>query len=232
MLFGYIPQTAIQFMADSKDTIERLHCNKCGPDTKHILVTTRTNSGSESYDEQYDISWTTIYDVFECCGCEEVMLRRRFYFSEWNDGDVIYYPPRIGRRLPPWKDDLADDIASLLEEVYTAIQADSRRLAMMGARALIDMVMLNEVGDVGSFGQKLSALQKNGFLSDKNRDVLDAALDVGNAASHRGHKPESKHVQLVMDIVENLLQSTLLQNVVVDLKNATPKRTKKAKDNT
>lgn len=221
-------------MAESKDNIERLHCNKCGPDTKHLLVTTRTNSGSEPYGEQYDISWTTIYDVFECCGCEEVMLRRRFYFSEWNHGDVeiIYYPPRIGRRLPPWKDDLSDDLASLLEEVYTAIQADSRRLAMMGARALIDMVMLEEVGDVGSFVQKLSALQKNGFLSDKNRDVLNAALDVGNAASHRGHEPERKHVQHVMDIVENLLQATLLKNVVDDLKNATPQRKKKNQDKT
>jgi len=184
-------------MAESKDKTERIHCNQCGNKTKHLVVATRKHHGSEPHDEQYDISWSTIYDVFECCGCEEVSLRRRFYFSEWNPGDVeiTYYPPRIGRRLPPWKNDLPDEMVSLLEEVYTALQADSRSLAMMGARALIDMVILKEVGDVGSFAQKLAALQKGGFLSDKNRELLDAALDVGNAASHCGHCPESKHVK-------------------------------------
>lgn len=213
-------------MTESTDKTERIHCNQCGHKTKHLLVAMRKHHGFEPCDEHYAISWTTIYDVFECCGCEEVTLRRRFYFSEWNPGDVeiIYYPPRIGRRLPPWKDDLPDETASLLEEVHTALQADSRRLAMMGARALIDMVILDEVGDTGSFTQKLAALQKAGSLSDKNREVLVAALDVGNAASHRGYRPEPKHVEHVMDIVENLLLATILQKGVDDLKKATPKR--------
>ncbi len=217
-------------MAESKDKTERIHCNQCGHKTKHLIVVTRKQHGSEPFDEHCDVSWTTIYDVFECCGCEEVTLRRRFYFSEWNPGDVeiIYYPPRIGRRVPPWKDDLRNGIGPLLEEVYTALQADSRRLAMMGARALIDMVMLNEVGDVGTFARKLAAIEMGGFLSAKNREVLDAALDVGSAASHRGHCPDRKHVQYVIDIVENLLQATILHKVVDDLKEATPKR-KKAK---
>jgi len=156
-------------MAEPTGKTEWIHCNQCGHKTKHLLVAMRKHHGSEPYDEHYAISWTTIYDVFECCGCEEVTLRRRSYFSEWNPGDVevIYYPPRIGRRLPPWKDDLPDEMASLLKEIHTALQADSRRLAMMGARALIDMVILDEVGDAGPFAQKLATLQKTGFLSNK-----------------------------------------------------------------
>lgn len=216
-------------MAEPKDKGEKIHCNKCGHETKHAIVATREQHGSEPYDEEYDISWTTIYEMLECRGCEEITVRRRFYFSEWNPGDVdiIYYPPRIARRLPSWKGDLPDEQVSLLKEVYTALQADSQRLAMMGARALIDMVILREVGDVGSFPQKLAALQTAGFLSDKNRKVLDAAVDMGSAASHRGHRPELKHVQNVMDIVENLLQATVLQNVVDELKEATPRRKKR-----
>ncbi len=207
---------------------ERIHCNKCGPSTKHTVVGTRQHSGSEPYDAQYDVSWTTIYDMLECCGCEAITVRRRFYFSEWNPGDVEinYYPPRSARPLPPWKDKLPEEVLTLLDEVYVALHADSRSLAMMGARALIDMVIVNEVGDPGSFPEKLSALQDAGFLGDKNRELLAAALDVGNAASHRGHRPERKHVQSVMDIVENLLQSTILQDVIDDLRKATPARKK------
>lgn len=215
-------------MTDTKDKSERIHCNRCGHETKHLLVAARCHEGSEPYDAEYEISWTTIYDVFECCGCEEVTLRRKYYFSEWNPGEVdeVFYPPRIARKLPSWKNKLSDDIAALLEEVYMSLQADSRRLAMMGARALIDMVILNEVGDVGNFAQKLQALENTGFLSTKNRAVLDAALDVGSAASHRGHRPKSEHVQSVMDIVENLLHATILQTVAAELKKATPQRKK------
>ncbi len=221
--------SGVGFMAESENKIERIHCNKCGHKTKHIIVATRRQDGSEPYDREYSISWTTIYDMLECQGCEEITVCRRFYFSEWNRGDVQinYYPPRIARRLPLWKDDLPDEIVSLLEEVYAALQANSRSLAMMGARALIDMVILQKVGDVGSFPQKLTALEKAGFLSDKNREVLEAALDMGNAAAHRGHRPNSKHVRSVMDIVENLLQATILQTIVDDLKKATPPRRKR-----
>ena len=227
--YRFLTNPVVKFMAESKDETKRIHCNQCGNKTKHLVIATRNHHGSAPHDDQCEVSWDTIYDLLECCGCEEISLRRRYYFSEWNFGDVeiTYYPPRVARRLPPWKNKLPDEMMSLLEEVYTALQADSRSLAMMGARAIIDMVIFKEVGDVGTFAQKLAALQKSGFLSDKNRELLDAALDVGNAASHRGHCPERKHVQNVIDIVENLLQSTILQAVVDDLKNATPKRKKK-----
>jgi hypothetical protein len=219
-------------MTESDFQVTRIHCNKCGHETKHLTLLTRKQEGSDDVDfdgyHQHTISWVTFYDVFECCGCEDVSLRRRFHFSEWerDELETNYYPPRISRNFPKWKDELPRDIERLLEEVYVALHADSRVLAMMGARTLIDMVILDKVGDVGSFKKKLSELQSAGYLSDKNRLTLEAALEVGNAASHRGHRPTSKHVYTVMDIVENLMQSTILQSDTDDLKKATPKRSK------
>jgi hypothetical protein len=70
----------------------------------------------------------------------------------------------------------------------------------------------------------LKRLQDAGYLSSKNADVLDAALDVGNAASHRGYKPKEEHVMAVMDIVENLLHGTILQKTADELRKATPPR--------
>ena len=213
-------------MAENKSETTRIHCNVCLNETNHVNLLTRRQDGSAPYDEQYDISWSTIYDVFECCGCESVTMRRRHYFSEWNHGDheLDFYPPRIGRRIPDWKSKLSSEMQHLMDEVYAALQADSRSLAMMGARALIDMVIVDKVGDAGSFAQKLKKLESEGFLSEKNRNTLDVALEVGNAASHRGHRPKNDHVQSVMDIVENLLQSTILETVTDEIRDATPKR--------
>ncbi|MDP8243727.1 MAG: DUF4145 domain-containing protein [Candidatus Hinthialibacter antarcticus] len=216
-------------MDTSKKQTERIHCNICGHKTKHEIIKEHTQRGSQPYDEYCDLSWTTVYEMFECCGCEEITVRSRYYFSEWNPGDVEihFYPPRIARRLPQWKDELPEEMVSLLEEVYTALQANSWRLAMMGTRTLIDMVMLKEVGDKGSFGNKLDALEKAGFLSKKNGEALFAAFDMGSAVSHRGYTPKAKDVQHVMDIIENLLQSTILQKVVDKIKKATPARSRK-----
>jgi len=161
--------------------------------------------------------------MLECCGCESVMLRSTQFLLGW-DPEECYYPPRASRRLPKWHDDLPRQIVLLLKEVYAALHADSRRLAMMGARALIDMAIFERVGDVGSFVEKLNKLESEGFVSKKNRELLEAALDVGNAASHRGHRPKTKEVQHVMDIVENLLQAGVLEPIAQELKDATPKR--------
>ena len=95
----------------------------------------------------------------------------------------------------------------------------------MGARAVLDMVIVDKVGDLGSFGEKLKKLESQGFISQRNREILDAALDAGSAAAHRGYAPKLKDVHAVMDIVENLLQAIyVLDKVAVEIKKSTPAR--------
>lgn len=101
---------------------------------------------------------------------------------------------------------------------------------MMGARTLLDMLMVQKVGDVGSFKQKLKKLQAGGFVSADNVEILDAALDAGNAAAHRGHAPNASDVNTVMDIVENLLQAVyVLPDMAQRLKETTPACPRKKK---
>jgi len=101
---------------------------------------------------------------------------------------------------------------------------------MMGARTLLDLLMVEKVGDVGTFKQKLKKLQDAGYVGANNVDVLDAALDVGNAAAHRGHAPKATEVNAVMDIVENVLHAVyVLPDMALKLKKATPPRGAKKK---
>jgi hypothetical protein len=100
----------------------------------------------------------------------------------------------------------------------------------MGARALLDMVIVDSVGDVGRFDQKLDALQKEELVGKRQREILEAALEAGNAASHRGHCPTSQQLNQVMDIVEGILQQIyVLPELANDLRKSTPQRKKRIK---
>ena len=81
-----------------------------------------------------------------------------------------YFPPRVSRRKPDWLvREEASGYQGLLDEVYTALHADSRRLAMMGARAIIDKAISKRIGDHGSFTAGLDELQKANLLSEQEK---------------------------------------------------------------
>jgi len=98
-------------------------------------------------------------------------------------------------------------------------------LAVMGARALIDVVIADKIGDVGSFEKKLDMLEERKFVSSLNRVQLAAALDAGSAAIHRGHKPSPETVGQVLDIVENIVEAVyVLPKTAEQVSKETPPR--------
>lgn len=217
-----------------KKIIERVHCNGCHQATRHLVVGQRTQDGFDPFedDPSIGVSWSHRYTLLECQGCEAVVLRRIIWFSEWDEAQETFFPPRISRIMPLWKDRLDKAQQSLLQEIYAALHADSPTLATMGARALVDMVMNDEVGDIGGFAAKMKEMKTSGVISQRNADTLEAALDAGHAAAHRGHRPHLDQVEQVMDIVENLLHTTILKNAASILKASTPKRAPKKKAET
>jgi hypothetical protein len=69
-----------------------------------------------------------------------------------------------------------------------------------------------------------------GHLSDSDRTILEAALGVGHAASHRGHSSSMAEANTVMDILENALQALyVLGQAAQTLKQTTPPRQKQEK---
>lgn len=218
---------------DIKPEILRAHCNDCGRETKHHLIHKHQTEGSEKCGEynQYEVSWQTTYLMLECCGCEDVLMKKTFWFSENDDVDVYYYPPRVSRQKPRWFDQVPRKYHSLMNEIYTALHADSRTLSMMGLRALTDLIIAEKLGNSEGFASGLEKLVIQGHLTTRNKAIVEAAVDAGHAASHRAHVPSSSELETVMDIVENLIQSDLLELSAKELKKTTPKRvaTKKSK---
>jgi hypothetical protein len=219
-------------MEQSMSTTTKLihvHCNECGHETNHELVS-RVERRSSFDEGQYSVEVGTVWKTLQCRGCEEVSLHRLDWCSEDDPmdgpGPGTFFPPRVSRRKPTWADRFAmpDEYTGILDEIYVALHADSRRLAVMGARSLFDAYIQRNVGDQGSFAGGLKALQGKGLISEHNREVIEAALDVGHASAHRGHRPSNKAVNAVMDIVEHLIQSELLGDDAKSLRSSTPQR--------
>lgn len=211
--------------------IVRAFCNKCGNETKHEVVMKRSTHGSEVVDPYhgFEISWSTTYSMLECMGCEEVLLKRSFWFSEGDGLEEEYYPPRVSRRRPTWFDDLPAEYSSLLSEIYSALHADSRSLAMMGLRTLIDLFMSRKLQDSPGFEAGLKALVKENYITTRSRNVIEAAVEAGHAAAHRAHKPTVNQLNAVMDIVENLIQHDLLSESAETLRKTIPARPPRVK---
>lgn len=208
---------------------ERVHCNNCLHKTRHFLIAEHSQNITEpSGYEDYDFWWHIKHTLFVCCGCESVTLRREFIFSEWDEPEITFYSPQVSRRLPDWQNELPSEIQELLSEIYTALHSNSRRLALMGARTVIDMFVLDKIGDVGTFKQKLQALVDEGYLGKQQRDILNVALEVGNAAAHRGYKPSSEVLSHVINVVESLVQSYALEKASASVKEKIPHRTRLA----
>lgn len=207
--------------------LTRSRCNRCGNETNHRVLFNRQIDGYEE-DDEGDIlfSYWDRYELLACAGCDSVSLRHTDFFEPHNEETVAFYPPRTSRNKPRWLQELSPGMREVLKEVYAALDSDSLVLALMGARAVLDMLFVEKVGDVGGFGAKLKELERKGYVGAKNREILETALDAGNAAAHRGYRPKPDDLTAVMDILENLLQAVYhLESLAERLKGTTPPRT-------
>lgn len=205
-------------------------CNRCQGETRHKELKQVVRDHERDDNWGHHTEWSETFRMLECCGCGSIQMRVEYWHSDipLDDSDYDYYPPRISRRIPEWSRELPDDWAALMQEVYGALASDSRRLAVMGARTLIDLYLAETAGDHGTFASRLDRLVQDGYLAKNAKDTLEAALEAGNAAAHRGHTPNSNDLGLVMDIVENLLHAHVLKIKAAKLKARTPPRSPKS----
>ena len=222
--------------------VDRIECNHCGAVTLHDCLASRTlwgvtdaETGEEipgvgeapQSDDEWPVNsdWYETYALFKCRGCNQVCLQVERMDRGAIDPLTRYYPPRLFRRRPRWFHALRPELVALLNEVYAALATDSPRLAAMGLRAAMDMVLSDTVGDEEkNFFKKLDKLEAQGLVGKTNRDQLAAALDVGHAAAHRGYAPPADDLGRVVDILENLLVAAYRLKDAPRLKKNTPRR--------
>jgi hypothetical protein len=118
-------------MVTKATTLEKVRCNECRRRTDHqLLLTAQGDLGSEQYDEDYVVSWQTTFDLLQCCGCREALLRGTYMFSEDEHAEIRYFPPPASRHSPKWARELPYELKVVLDEIYRALDANNRRLTI------------------------------------------------------------------------------------------------------
>lgn len=217
------------------EEIVKARCPKCDDDRRAAVVGYHEEEGK--FDLGYGEEWArSEYRILKCLGCEEVYFQKHslcsLEYSHTIEGDVellptiSYWPRHAKRGRPRWRyDAIPEGLNSLLYEVYSAVDADALRLAVMGIRAAIEQLMVERVGDQGTFKSNLVEFQNKGYLSIRQRNDLDAVLEAGHAAIHRGWSPSQEDVNTLLDITETLFEAVYVhEGRASDLEKTLPRR--------
>ena len=202
-------------------------CNNCGGQRNHeVLFSTKTHW----HEDDCPVHGTDEYEVLKCGGCDRVILRHTSEASYDPEPTVRFYPPPIFRKQPSWPVGFllspnTQCVRKLLNEIYIGIQNDSKMIATMGVRALLEHVMIDSVGDHGTFSDNLKEFTAKGFISEKQRTTLDAVFEAGHATMHRSYQPSDKELQACVDIAESILQTIYVHpQQAANLSRKVPKR--------
>lgn len=96
----------------------------------------------------------------------------------------------------------------------------------MGLRTLLELVILDHIGDQGSFNKNLKAFQDAGFMTKQQADVIAYVIDAGSAAAHRAYFPNLTDLTTCIDAVRYLMQGVYVLKPQMDaVATNTPKRT-------
>ena len=193
-------------------TTVKANCNACGGERNAYIRASYSKKVGPSGPDDPTWSVTTI-EALECCGCNQLSMRRKFWFSEWVELDgsggmeIIYWPPKQARE-PDWHDRLLfdDNLCQAMKEVYVALNQGLVVLASIGVRTLLDrsfFLLLKE--DHGSFAKKLNIMVEKGLLLEGEKEIFQSIADVGNAAAHRAHVPTQETLIKILAAVESFL---------------------------
>lgn len=179
-------------------------CNTCFRDTFHDLLLEqdhRQEQGSQNSGKQRSAT-------VRCRGCRTWSIRHEDQPAGATQA-VRVEPPRLRWRPPEWLSQLreiAPEVVERLNEIYLAANDRQYRLLSMGVRSGLDHVMLQIVGNIGSFQKKLTAMQGQGYLSSQHRDMLGTVIDAGSAAAHRGYVPPRDLLQAMLTVMESVIR--------------------------
>jgi len=126
---------------------------------------------------------------------------------------------------PTWFRDLGETEKSIIVEIDEAMRLGLKALPLMGARSLLENIMLSYIEDKGTFQKNLNEFCERGHVAKKQSDVLYQVIDAGSAVMHRAHIPSDKDVTTCMDVIKNLIQSLKVLNPKVnEIHKRLPKR--------
>jgi hypothetical protein len=210
------------------------HCYQCGGDRNHEIL--KTHRHEESFPDLASgemITFGEISQLLKCKGCGFVSMRKAQWSSEMDFDDQPvwrYFPSQQSKPLPKWLKDLQEisNLPLILRcfiECYESFSANAMWLACVGARSVLEQVMIEKVSEQGSFGKNLKAFKDGGHISDQDENRLKILIEAGHASTHRSFDPKKEEVSVILDVLSNLLESLYFdENKLAALRDRIPPR--------
>lgn len=232
-------------MSEAIEKIIKGDCPKCGPKRNALIV----GEHRTSFEDPASGVWgNTDYRILVCRGCDEPYFQREEVFSEDVDHQqnpitgeweaylpslIAYWPSPSKRERPAWFDELPlidTTLSQLMNDVYTCLNYDIRIPAAIAARTCFDRATeLLGIEPSEPFAKKLILLAKQGKISSDEIISLGALTDAGNAAAHRGWRPNTNELDTMMSILEAFLhRSFVLAKAANALKLKIPAKPKRS----
>jgi hypothetical protein len=191
--------------------------------------------------------WGSIdYRILKCAGCNTVYFQSEEVCSEGEledrliDGEyrtvlkpvITHFPIPVTRKKPEWSDRLwriDSQLRSLFDDLYIAIDNSLNVLAAIGIRTTFDRASeLLGVDPAKPFVKKLEELTQKGIIGGKEHEILDTLTDAGNAAAHRGWRPDTQELDTLMAVLETFIhRAFILGDATKDLRSRVPARPKR-----
>ncbi|WP_164017462.1 DUF4145 domain-containing protein [Pyxidicoccus trucidator] len=109
-----------------------------------------------------------------------------------------------------WLSQLPEPTRTFWREVCQSLEAGSFTLVAHGTRTLVGRVAQDLLGETGPFAQALQALYTHGIISKRDRERLELAVKVGNAAVHKRLNLDQKGARTLARILEGVLRTAYL----------------------
>ena len=170
------------------DPTRRFVCRICQHETGHWPI----GNGQIPRDQISHNSTESIFLTFNVVRCKDCGITTYLIDThvQPRGGDSYvsqtdYHPPLTKRLKPIWYDSLTEEYQLILSEVYSAIDNDLLFLASSGARTALDKLIVEKIGDIGGFEQKLEKLVNEQVVDADEKTMLEAVIDAGSASAHR-----------------------------------------------
>lgn len=192
-------------------------CVKCKIEIKQSVIVNIIHSEDYGEFQLYKNN-----KILKCINCDSITYKNEvvnseevYQIGEEYDGTPIY-EDNAQIQLYPIRDEetafskefekiLPTEIYSTYEEVIIALNNKMPLLTALGLRTLLEQI-IKYFGHSEDLGEILNQFEKDGFISTKQRELLDKIRYLGNDAAHRADTKSRKDLILNLKVLENLIQ--------------------------
>lgn len=197
-----------------------VYCLHCKTEIKHEFLVSLETKKDTTYETLY-----SEFDLLRCINCDSLTYRTMHY----TDDDIVqipdgrggyeldvqgftnYFPPR--NKMKDKELDLTNKIIDLLpepiqatfNEVVVALNNNLEILSGLGLRTLLEQICKHFIQE-DDLGRILKKFEEEGYISTKQRYLLDDIRYIGNDSAHRAQSNSIQKHKLSLSILINLIQ--------------------------